>query len=301
MELSIVILNWNAAADTIACVQAIAGWRALQSTVWVVDNASTDNSVAAITRACPHVQLILNNENLGYAAGNNRGIVAALTHSNAPIMLQNNDAAIAEADVMCLLETLQAHPRVGFVAPLLFDARCPDQLLAAGGRNIAFYINSHIINVPVGGGLLPVAYVPGTVMVGRAEVFRQTGLLDADYFFTGETPDLCRRAKQQGYTTMVNTQSKAWHALADESTYRQTLYPYYLVRNRFLFVRKFYPRLKYGLYVFWGVYGAALILKLRINGNPAMARAVQLGVWDGLRGWFGGQNRRVLAFTTDKG
>jgi len=301
MELSVVILNWNAAADTIRCVQAMAAWQTVQPTVWVVDNASTDDSVAAIAAACPQVRLLRNDENLGYAAGNNRGIAAALAHGDTPIMLQNNDAAIAEADVVRLLETLQTKPRVGFVAPLLFDTRQQGRLLAAGGRNIAFYINSHILKVSSEVDLQPVAYVPGTVMMGRAEVFRQVGLLDADYFFTGETPDLCRRAATQGYLTVVNPQAKAWHALADVSALRQTLYPYYLVRNRFLFVRKFYPRLKWGLYVFWSLYGLALALKLRFSGNLPAARAIQLGVRDGLRGQFGGQNERVLAVTTGKG
>jgi hypothetical protein len=76
---------------------------------------------------------------------------------------------------------------------------------------------------------------------------------------------------------------------------RETLYPYYIVRNRFLFVRKFYPRLKFLLYGFWGFYGLALSIKVQSTGKSVAAQAIRLGVWDGLRGKFGGQNERVKA------
>lgn len=299
MELSIIILNWNAAADTIRCVQDIAGWQRVQSTIWVVDNGSTDGSAEAIAGLCPEVLLIRNRANVGYAEGNNRGLAPALAESDAPILLLNNDAAIAEDDVIRLLDTLQADPRLGFVGPLLFDADRPDKLLAAGGQNMVCHLTSHIATAPGDKPVYLVDYVPGTVLLGRAEVFRRVGLLDADYFFTGEIPDLCWRAKAQGFLTAVEARARAYHALRRSSDLRGTLYPYYIIRNRFLFIRKFYPRLKILFYAFWGLYSLALSMKLQVSGQLSTARAVRLGLWDGLRGRFKGQNERVLAIASD--
>lgn len=299
MELAVIILNWNAAADTIQCVQRLAGWSRLQPTIWVVDNASTDGDADIIAASCPTVRLIRNHTNLGYAGGNNQALQPALARGDAPILLLNNDALVAEADVIRLVETLQSDPRIGFIGPLLYDAQQQDKLLAAGGQNIVRHLTSHLARLPGDQPVYEVDYVPGTVMLGRAGTFRTVGLLDAAYFFTGEIPDLCRRASQHGYQTVVDSRAKAFHALDRSANLRGTLYPYYIVRNRFLFIQKFYPHTRLFFYNFWGLYSLVLSLKLQGQGQLAPARAIRLGLADGWQGRFGDQNERILALTAN--
>ena len=294
-DLSIIILNWNAAADTIRCAQNIMGWQSLRPTVWVVDNGSVDGSAGKISRACPEVRLVSNPINEGYAGGNNRGLAEALATSEAPILLLNNDVIVAEEDVSLLLESLQANPHIGFIGPLLFDAEHKERLLAAGGRDMVRHLTSHVPRVTASQRLQTVDYVPGTVLLGRAEVFRMTGLLDEAYYFTGEIPDICRRARRYRYLSAVDTQAQAFHSLSRSSGFRSSLYPYYIIRNRFLFIRKHYPRSRFLFYAFWSLYSLALSLKLHLGGQQDFAWAVRLGLRDGLRGRFGGQNERVLA------
>jgi len=304
MELAIIILNWNAAADTIRCVRKMASWRRLQPTTLVVDNGSTDDSVEVISRKCPAVHLVRNPTNLGFAGGNNRGIVEALSLSlgtemgDAPILLLNNDAWIEEHDVIRLLETLEANERIGFIGPLLFDAEQRDRLLAAGARDPAQHHHSHNYNLPTGGPVQIVECIPGTVIVGRAKVFRTVGLLDEDYFFGSEVADLCLRARQHGYLSAIDTRTRAFHDLGRSSELRDTLHTYYIIRNRFLLIRKFHHRWKVFFYVFWTLYSLALSIKVQLSGKLSTARAVRLGLVDGLRGRFGGQNERVLAIAS---
>ena len=300
IDLSIVILNWNASADTIQCVQRLVGWSRLRPIIWVVDNASTDGSADIIAARCPQVQLIRIPTNLGYAEGNNQALRLALARGNASILLLNNDAMVAEADVIRLVETLQSDSRIGFCGPLLFDADQPDKLLAAGGQNMVCHLHSHLARLPDARPVYEVDYVPGTVMLGRAETFRLVGLLDPAYFFTGEIPDLCRRARQHGYQTVVDSRAKAFHALDRSANLRSTLYTYYIIRNRFLFIQKFYPQTRLFFYSFWGLYSLALSLKLQWQGQLAPARAVRLGLADGWQGRFGGQNERILALTPNR-
>lgn len=294
-DISIVILNWNAADDTIRCAQSIARWRSLRPAVWVVDNASVDGSAGKIVRACPQVHLIRNSANEGYAGGNNRGLAEALAASEAPVLLLNNDVTVAEEDVKLLLESLRANPLIGFIGPLLFDADHKERLLAAGGRDMVRHLTSHISRITSAQHLQVVDYVPGTVLLARAEVFRLAGLLDEAYYFTGEIPDLCRRARRYRYLSAVDTRARAFHTLIRSAGYRNSLYPYYIIRNRFLFIRKHYARSKFLFYAFWSFYSLALSLKLHLSGQHDMAWAVRLGLRDGLRGRFGGQNERVLA------
>jgi GT2 family glycosyltransferase len=295
MELAVIILNWNAAADTIRCAQYVGKWERLRPGIWIVDNASTDNSAELILRECPYVRLIRNPTNLGFAGGNNRGIAESLAESSTSILLLNNDAFIEEDDVTLLVDTLRADDRIGFVGPLLFDADKKDRLLAAGGRDPVRHHHSHILKLTPGEPIRVVEYVPGTVVLGRADLFRTVGFLDEDYFFTMEVADLCVRARQRGYLSVVDARARAFHALSRSSSLRETLHAYYIIRNRFLFIRRFYARQKVLFYGFWTLYSLALSLKVRLTGKPAAARAIWMGLVDGLRGRFGGQNERVLS------
>lgn len=311
MELAVIILNWNAAADTIRCARAVASWKVLHPTIWVVDNHSTNGSAEAISRECPDIHLIRNPVNLGFSGGNNRGIVRALSTSDAPILLLNNDAFVEEQDIIRLLDTLKTDDRLGLIGPLIFDADRQDRLLSAGGRDIGRYINTHISTRREAQRLTTnnkrtreaiadepvhqVDYVPGTVIVIRAEVFRTVGLFDEKYFFSGEVADLCERARQHGYASVVDTRARASHSLDRSSDLRETLHAYYTFRNRLLFIRKFRHAQRASLYSFWILYGLGVSLKAQLQGQSTKAQAVRLGLLDGLCGRFGGQNERVLS------
>jgi len=305
MKLAVIILNWNAADDTIRCVRTVASWEVLHPTIWVVDNHSTDRSAdgleqfATISRECPGVHLIRNAANLGFSGGNNRGIVQALSASDAPILLMNNDAFVEEQDIMRLLDTLQEDEDWGLIGPLIFDADQRDRLLSAGGRDIGRYVNTHICEATVGDPVRQVDYVPGTMMVVRAEVFRTVGLFDERYFFSGEAADLCERARQHGYASAIDTRARAFHSLGRSSDLRETLHAYYSLRNRFLFIRKFRHTQRVWLYSFWVLYDLGGSLKAQLQGKSAKARAVRLGLLDGLRGRFGGRNEYVLSAGAD--
>jgi hypothetical protein len=296
MEISIIILNWNTKADTLHCIQALEGWQTLQPTLWIVDNASRDGSPEIIAKEAPHVHLIRNAVNEGFAGGNNRGIEAALHESRTPLLLLNNDAYIEESSMINLLETLRSDAQIGFVGPLLYSTETPPKLLSAGGRSPIHHHHSHITTPPKSKVPFTVEYVPGTVLLIRPAALDAVGLLNERFFFNMEVAELCMRATQQGYRSVIDPRAQATHALeARPSQLRETLYAYYIIRNRFLMIRDVQPRPRGGFYAFWTLYSTALALKLRLEGNLQAARAIWLGLQDGLVGRFGNQNERVLA------
>ena len=295
ISVSIIILNWNAAEDTLRCIRAIETWHTLHPSLWIVDNASSDGSPDIIAREAPHVHLIRNATNEGFAGGNNRGIEAALRESRAPLLLLNNDAHIAESAVLALLETLDSNPDIGFVGPLLYSENVPSQLLSAGGRSPIHHHHSHITTLPQSEADFTVEYVPGTVVLINPAALQVAGLLNEAYFFTMEVAELCMRAAQHGYRSVINPLAHATHALeARPSQLRKTLYAYYIIRNRFLMIRDLTPQPLPGFYMIWTLYSAALTLKLCLTGERQAAQAVWLGLRDGLLGRFGGQNDRVI-------
>jgi GT2 family glycosyltransferase len=90
---TVVIVNWNGERWLRPCLDALARQTApFPYDVWVVDNGSTDGSVALLEREYPHVRLLRNEKNLGFAGGNN----TALRQVTAPYaVLLNNDATPA--------------------------------------------------------------------------------------------------------------------------------------------------------------------------------------------------------------
>lgn len=294
MELGIVILNWNAAEDTIACVRSLRGWTQVVPRIFVVDNASADDSVAQIEATCPEVHLICSEVNLGFAGGSNLGMRAALDADDLPILLLNNDANIEETAVLQMLHSLNADAQIGGIVPLLFDEMAGG-LIAAGGKNPVKHQQTRVRNFRAKDKLLFVETVSGTAVIFTAVMLNEIGLLDERFFFSTEVADLCLRGNKAGYRFAADLQAQASHTIERSSRFRDTLYVYYIVRNRFLILRNHY-RWHVVLWGFWAFYSLALALKLQMDGKRPSSRAVFLALKDGLRGRFGGQNERVMAY-----
>ena len=294
MDLSIVILNWHAGDDTIACIRPILQWQQIRPFIIVVDNASTDKSADQIATALPTIHLIRNGRNEGFAGGTNRGIELALSKNDAPILLLNNDAMIAEEDVLRLQQTLDEQPEIGLLSPQLFDTET-DKLISIGGKNPVLHHQTRNRAFTNDEPVQMVETVSGTAILLRATMLRQVGLLDERFFFSTELADLCMRARGMEFMSAVERRARATHTVSRSASLRNSLYTYYIIRNRFLILRKHY-RFLWPLHGVWIAYGAALTLKLRLTGPAITARAVWLATWDGINGRFGGQNERVLAY-----
>lgn len=292
MKVSIVLLNWNAAADTIACLQPILTWQRVRPLLIVVDNASEPDDVVHLRKELPTAYLIKNDQNEGFSGGSNRGIAYALSQGDAPILLLNNDAAISETAVLRLGQTLKEQPQIGMVVPQLFDEH--GHLVAVGGKNPAFHIQTRVKQFAAETPVQFVETISGTAVLIQSAMLRQVGLLDERFFFSTEMADLSLRARQQGFVCAVERRAAANHTISRSAPLRSSLYVYYIVRNRFLILRNHY-RWRLDLYGFWLIYTAALWLKLRLVGQHRTAQAVLLALGDAVHGRFGGQNERVLA------
>jgi GT2 family glycosyltransferase len=293
--LAVIVLNWNAAADTLNCLAQVTQWGSVRARVWVVDNASQAADRAALRVGLARLPLdctLLENEsNLGFAGGTNRGLTAALRAGDSPILLLNNDARVDDHDVQQLMETFASHPEIGWLGPLLYHG---DKLHSAGRRNPVLHHNSLITTLP-DTPLLRVDFISGSVALVRAELLRKIGLLDEDYFFNTEVADHCQRARAAGYQTLVDCHARGHHDLDRSSSLRSTLYVYYIIRNRFVYIRKQHRAAQWPLTAVWVLYSLLLTAKLRATDQAAQATAVYLGMVDGVSRRWGGQNQRVLA------
>jgi len=293
MTLGIVILNWNQSSDTIACARLAQSWPIADKRIWVVDNGSRPEEVEALSTGLTGMQVIYSPTNRGFAGGNNLALTRALEAGCRSVLLFNNDAHASGDAIQHLQATLETHQRAGIVGPVLMDAAAPGRLLAAGGRDIGRHLASHILDPLAPGELRPADYVPGTCALIRSQVLREVGLLDEDYFFGGELADLCARARAAGWHCVVNGSAVVRHAVDRSAAMRRDLHSYYVIRNRFLYARKFEARHWPASFVRWTLYGLYAGATAVRHGNLNQARAIGLGCLDGWRGRFGGQNARV--------
>jgi GT2 family glycosyltransferase len=144
--------------------------------------------------------------NRGFAGGSNLGIEAALTSGSNAVLLLNNDAVVDGSSVATMLATLGSDPAIGVVGPTVWHR---GQCVSAGGRDIARYGRTHLRLREPRGGLLDVDYVPGAVALVKRQVFECVGLLDEEFFFGGEMADLCHRARQCGFRSVIDSRAQA--------------------------------------------------------------------------------------------
>ncbi len=117
--ISILVVNWNTRDLLRACLISLRTLE-LEHEVIVVDCASSDGSAAMVAREFPGVNLIASDDNLGFAAGNNRAYEVA---TGEWIWLLNPDTEIWDNAAQALIERLQSSDEIGAVASALIDAR----------------------------------------------------------------------------------------------------------------------------------------------------------------------------------
>ena len=215
----IIILNWNGKKDTLECLRSVQEVDYPRYQVLVVDNASDDGSPEAIRAAFPAVELIVNESNLGFAAGNNAGIEYALQRGADYVFLLNNDT-IADRMVLAeLVKTCEADPAVGLASPKVYYYDRPNTIYYAGARRHWLPLLPNLIGVGEENygqyeKVKEVDYVWGQAMFIKRRVIEDVGLLDPGFFMYYEACDYCLRTTEAGYKIVYLPMAITWHKIA---------------------------------------------------------------------------------------
>ena len=111
-ELSFITINYNGLKDTCALIETIPFND--KTEVIVVDNASNNDEASEIEQRFPHVNVVRSEKNLGFAGGNNLGILAA---QGKYLFIINNDTIFKDFNVQALIDRLESKPEIGIVCP----------------------------------------------------------------------------------------------------------------------------------------------------------------------------------------
>jgi len=252
-EVTLIILNWNTFDLVEACLWSIRRTTAgLDLEVMVVDNGSTDGSAERIERQYPDVRVVKNGRNLGFAAGNNRGVEL----SDSPfVLLLNSDAQLEVGSLQAILDLAKRNPRAGLVGARLVY---PDGSFQAAYTPFPNLIQEMLILTGLGrlfyGAWYPsrgsqitreqmvAGYVEGACMLVRREAYLQAGGLDANYFMYAEDVELCYRMREEGWQVWYQPISRVIHLGGGSSRSRKPQREADLYRSRVQFFRRHYGK-----------------------------------------------------------
>jgi GT2 family glycosyltransferase len=228
---AVVLVNWNGAADTLATLASLDRCSgaapapeppppALRPIV--VDNGSTDGSVARLRRERPALELIESGANLGFAGGNELGIRRALADPEVGwVLLLNTDVEVDPGFLPPLLAAC-ADPGVGAAGPKIYYFDPPDRLWAAGGRlrireTVTEEFGRGQPDGPRFSRPADVTYLTTCCLLVPRDALERVGPLDPAYFINVDDADWCRRALDAGFRLRYVPESRVWHKVAAAS------------------------------------------------------------------------------------
>lgn len=214
MELSIIIVNWKSVDLLRRCLQSVQAFPPRCAfEILVIDNASYDGSAELISADFPSVTFIQSDQNLGFAAGNNRAFERS---TGRYILFLNPDTEIANDALNCMLTVVQTYPDVGVVGPKLVDPDLSVQIDAMRSfpTILSELFDSSLTRRLLGpfnfAGVRPVLQesqnpvgvemLPGTCIMLHREVFTRAGRFNERYFMYAEDVELNFRVRAAGHT-----------------------------------------------------------------------------------------------------
>lgn len=244
MQLSIIILNYNVRYFLELCLQSVVRATAnLDAEIIVVDNNSPDDSCAMVKRKFPHIHLIKNKENIGFAKANNQAVAIA---KGKYVCILNPDTVVSETTFENCLKKAKNLPNLGVMGVQLLDGKgkfLPEskrnlptpkvslfKVFGAQFSQIAPYYSTHIAKDDEG----EVSILVGAFMFVEKIKYIKAGGFDERYFMYGEDIDFSYTMEQLGYKNYYLGSESIIH-FKGESSFKDKIY-----RERFFGAMKLF-------------------------------------------------------------
>lgn len=246
-QIGIVICNYNKADFVVNCIRSIMESSYQDFDLYVVDNASTDESVEKIrSEYGDKLTLIVNSENMGGSGGFNTGLREVLKKDYTYLMCVDNDVAFDKNAIKELHNFLVEHSDVGMVGSRAYFMDDPERIWSfSGSIDFDKYVQVDNYRNCTDGDAVPEVvycdYVPACAMMLRAEAVRKVGLMPEENFIYWDDMEWGYRFNQAGYRVAAYGKSKVWHKGGGRNA-GNTFINYYMWRNRLRFFMKVLPK-----------------------------------------------------------
>jgi len=289
---SVIIVTWNGKKYALECLEALLErGNALPMEIIVVDNASTDGTPEAIRERFPHVLLVRNDANFGFARANNIGIARS---RGEYVCLVNSDVVVPAGCLDKMVQYLALHPDIGLLGPKMLSPNGGIGLsvmrLPTVSNTICCALGLHCIfpaSQLFSGFLMEdyeydrtedVEVLTGWFWMVPRIALQQVGGLDERFFMYGEDIDWCHRFLKAGWRVVFYSDAEALHYGAASSAKAPTRFYIEMHRANLQYFRKYYGRIGSVGYLFatWlhevvRIVGYSLVYCYRPRGRSAAA------------------------------
>lgn len=285
MKVAVVILNWNGKSFLEQFLPSVTAHSA-GADIWVIDNASTDDSVTFLEANYPQIKTTVNANNGGFARGYNEG----LKHIDADIyVLLNSDVEVTAGWLNPIVSLMESNPEIAACQP----------------KVKAFHRKSHFEHAGAAGGLMDkhcytfcrgrifdlveadsgqyddsreIFWATGACMFIRSVDFHEQGGFDEDFFAHMEEIDLCWRLKNKGKKIWYCSDSTVYHVGGGTLTYSSPRKTYLNFRNNLYTITKNYRAGSLFLKIWWrlmldGIAGVKFLFSFQFSHLGAVIKA----------------------------
>lgn len=225
MDISIIIVSWNAKEYIIKCLNSIIkNIKKVKYEIIVVDNGSTDGTVEYLQKNFKSIDLIINNENFGFSKANNIGI---LKSKGKFLYLINSDIEILDDSINKIFDFMEKNPNIGMLGPKILNF---DLTLQYSCRRIPTLWNLFCVSISLN-NILPdtiitpdifmrkwhynkienVGILSGCFWALRRDAIKDVGLLDEMFFIYGEDMDWSKRFNDSKWDVLYFPEAKVIH------------------------------------------------------------------------------------------
>ena len=205
MKLSVVIVSYNVRHYLDECLESVQkALEGVEAEVFVVDNASTDDTMSVLPQKYTWVRFIASEENLGFSRGNNIAIRQA---TGEYVLLLNPDTNVAEHTLREAVRFMDEHPQAGGAGVMMLNGdgtRAPESRRAiptpwvSALKMLGFTKRYYMSHLPWDEPCR-IEVISGAFCLLRHAALDKVGLLDEDFFMYGEDIDLSYRLLKSGY------------------------------------------------------------------------------------------------------
>ena len=241
-EIGCFICNYNKRNYVLDCVDSLLSQTQKNLDIYVVDNASTDDSVEALVKKFGgRIEVLVNVKNLGGSGGFNTGLRKALEKQYRYVVLIDNDVVVAPDAIENMYRYMESHQDVGILGAKILQMQHPTIIQDLGGHideeyNMrGNYYGQKDENLPEE---IECDYISTCTAMARVEAVGRFGLMPEDNFIYWDDVEWSRKCQLAGYKTVAIGSAKVWH---NHSIINMTssFTIYYMTRNRLHFFAKY--------------------------------------------------------------
>ncbi len=243
-KVCVIMINYNTPKVTEEGIQSALRIINNYSTIFVVDNASQDDSYENLKKRFAtnnQVVVVRSEYNGGFSAGNNIGIKYAIQNKFDYVMLLNNDT---EVDADLLMELMANSDDHTVTTPKMYYFSEKNKIWFAGGKINKFngritHIGENEIDKGQYDDAKKIDFATGCCMLIPISVINKIGLMDESYFMYVEDVDYSLRMKKNNINIVYVPTAKLWHKVGASSGSKSKLTVYYGNRGKFMLMRKY--------------------------------------------------------------